>query len=191
MSQLFTSGDQSIGASASVLPVHIQDRFPLGWTGWISLQSKGLSRVFSKTTVQKHQFFGAQPSLWSSSYIRTWLLEKPWLWLCRPLSAMSLLCNTLSRFVIPFLPRSRKQYCIGFLPNSNMNQPQVYPCPRLEWASVTCNLKNLTHVLRENLKVRVSLMIADLEQLNFFRHFSKRKLLWLQWQVNGIFKSWC
>ena len=65
MSQFFTSGDQSVGvsASASVLPMNIQDWFPLGWTGWISLQSKGLSRVFSNTTVQKHQFFGAQLSL--------------------------------------------------------------------------------------------------------------------------------
>ena len=65
MSQLFTSGGQSIGASASasVLPMNIQDWFPLGWTGWISLQSKGLSRVFSNTTFQKHQFFGAQLSL--------------------------------------------------------------------------------------------------------------------------------
>ena len=65
MSQFFTSGGQSIGvsASASVLPMNIQDWFPLGWTGWISLQSKGLARVFSNTTVQKHQFFGAQLSL--------------------------------------------------------------------------------------------------------------------------------
>ena len=65
MSQLFTSGGQSIGVSAStsVLPMNIQDWFPLGWTGWISLPSKGLSRVFSNTTLQKHQFFGAQPSL--------------------------------------------------------------------------------------------------------------------------------
>ena len=64
MSQLFASGGQSIGfsASTSVLPVNIQDWFPLGWTGWISLQYKGLSRVFSSTTVQKHQFFGAQLS---------------------------------------------------------------------------------------------------------------------------------
>ena len=136
MSQLFAWGGQSIGvsASASVLPMNIQDWFPLGWTGWISLQSKGLSRVFSNTTVQKHQFFstqlhlqsnspymttvktialtrrtfvgkvmslllnmlskglsrvlscttvwkhqffGAQPSLWSNSHIHTWLLEKP------------------------------------------------------------------------------------------------------------------
>ena len=64
-------------ASASVLPMNIQDRFPLGWTGWISLQSKGLSRVFSNTTVQKHQFFGAQLSSQSNSHIHTWLLEKP------------------------------------------------------------------------------------------------------------------
>ena len=65
MSQLFESGSQSIGVptSASVLPMNIQDWFPSGWTGWISLQSKGLSRVFSNTTVQKHQFFGAQLSL--------------------------------------------------------------------------------------------------------------------------------
>ena len=65
MSQFFTSGDWSIGvsASASILPMNIQDWFPLGWTGWISLLSKGLSRVFSNTTVQKHQFFGAQLSL--------------------------------------------------------------------------------------------------------------------------------
>ena len=65
MSQLFVTGGQSIGvsASASVLPVNNQDWFPLGWTGWISLQSKGLLRVFSNTTVQKHQFFSTQLSL--------------------------------------------------------------------------------------------------------------------------------
>ena len=79
MSQLFTSGGESIGvsASASVLPMNIQDWSPLAWTGWISLQSKGLSRVFSSTTVQKHQFFSAQLSLQSNSHIHTWLLEKP------------------------------------------------------------------------------------------------------------------
>ena len=78
MSQFFPSG-QNIGASASssVLPMNIQDWFPLGLTGLISLQSKGLSRVFSNTTVQKHQFFSAQLSLWSNSHIHTWLLEKP------------------------------------------------------------------------------------------------------------------
>ena len=78
MSQLFESGGQSIGASASalVLPMNIKDWFPLGWTGWIFLQSKGLSRVFSNTTVQKHQFFGTQISLESNSHIHTWLLEK-------------------------------------------------------------------------------------------------------------------
>ena len=74
-----SSGGQSIGASAStsVLPMNIQDWFPSGWTGWISLQSKRLSRVFSNTTVQKHQFFSAQLSLWSNSHIHTWLLKKP------------------------------------------------------------------------------------------------------------------
>ena len=79
VSHFFTSGGQNIGvsASASVLPVNIQYWFPLGWTLWVSLQSKGLSRVFSNTTVQKHQFFSAQLSLWFNSHIHTWLLEKP------------------------------------------------------------------------------------------------------------------
>ena len=78
MSELFTSGDESIGvsASASVRPTNIQNWFRLGWTGWISLQSKGLSRVFSNNTVQKHQFFGTQLSLQSNSHIHTWPLEK-------------------------------------------------------------------------------------------------------------------
>ena len=77
MSQFFPLGGQSIGASASVLPMNIQDWFPLGLTGLISLQSKGLSRIFSNTTVQKHQFFSTQLSSWSNSQIHTRLLEKP------------------------------------------------------------------------------------------------------------------
>ena len=79
MSQFFLSSGQNIGASvlASILPMNIQDWFPLEWTGLISLQSKGLSRVFSNITVQKHQFFSAQLSLWFKSHIHTWLLEKP------------------------------------------------------------------------------------------------------------------
>ena len=78
MSQLFSSGGQSIeaSASASVLPVNTEDWFPLGLTGMISLQSKRLSRIFSNT-IQKHQFLSAQPSLWSNSHIHTRLLEKP------------------------------------------------------------------------------------------------------------------
>ena len=83
MSQLLASDGQSIGAScsASVLPKIIQGWFPLERTDLISLQFKGLLRVFSNTAVQKHQFFGIQISLWSSSHIHTWLLEKPQLWL--------------------------------------------------------------------------------------------------------------
>ena len=79
MSQFFALGGQRIGvsASASVLLMNIQDWFPLKWTGLISLLSKGLSRVFSSTRVQKHLFFGAQLSLQSNSHIHTWLLEKP------------------------------------------------------------------------------------------------------------------
>ena len=79
MSQLFTWGGQSTGVSALALffPKKSQGWSPSEWTGWISLQSKGLSRVFSNITVQKHQFFGAQPSSQSDSHIHTWLLEKP------------------------------------------------------------------------------------------------------------------
>ena len=110
MSQLFTSGGQSIGVSVStsVPPMNIQDWFPLGWTGWISLQSKGLSRVFSNTTVQKHQFFGAQLSLWSDSnpYMTTGktIALTRWNFVGK---VLSLLFNMLSRLVITFLPRSK------------------------------------------------------------------------------------
>ena len=99
VSQLFPSGGQSIGASASasVLPMNIQDWFPLGLTGLVSLQFKELSRVFSNMTVQKHQFSGAQLSLRSSSHIHMWLLEKTialtrWTFVGK---VMSLLFNTL------------------------------------------------------------------------------------------------
>ena len=80
MSQFFASGGKSIGASAStsILPMNIQDWFPLGWmVGSPCSQSKGISRVSRSTTVQKHQFFGTQPSSQSNSHIHTWLLEKP------------------------------------------------------------------------------------------------------------------
>ena len=107
MSQFFPSGGQSIGvsASASVLPMNIEDQSPLGWTGWI-LQSKGLSRVFSNTTVQKHQFFGAQLSVQlSHAYITrktTALTRRSFVD-----KVMTLLFNMLSRLVIGFLPRSK------------------------------------------------------------------------------------
>ena len=86
MSQLFSWGGQSTGvpALASFLPKNTQDWSPSEWTGWIFLQSKGLSRVFSNTTVQKHQFFGAQPSSQSNSHIHTWPQEKPYGWTINP-----------------------------------------------------------------------------------------------------------
>ena len=119
MSQFFPSGGQSIGASASVLPVNIQDLSPFGWTGWISLQSKGLSRVFSNTIVQKHQFFGAHPSLWSSSHIHTGktiaLTRRTFVG-----KVMSLLFNMLSRLVIAFLPRSKHLLISWLQPPSAM-----------------------------------------------------------------------
>ena len=109
MSQFFTSGGQSVGvsASASVLPVNIQNWFPLGLTSLTSLQSTGLSRAFINITVQKHQFFGTQLSLWSNSHIHTWRLENialtRWTFVGKE---MSLLFNMLSRLVIAFLPKS-------------------------------------------------------------------------------------
>ena len=112
MSQPFGLGGQSVGASSStsVLPMNIQDWFPLGSTGWISLQSKGLWRIFSNTADQKHQFFSTQLSLWSNSHIYTWLLEKKVIVLTRRTfvgKVMSLLFNMLSRLIITFLPRSK------------------------------------------------------------------------------------
>ena len=97
MRQLFTSGGQSIRVSAlaSVLPMNTQDWSHLGWTGWISLQSKGLSRVFSSTMVQNHQFFGAQLSSQSNSHIHTWPLEKPQPWLDGPLLTKWCLCFSI------------------------------------------------------------------------------------------------
>ena len=110
MRQFFASGGQSIGASASpsVLSMNIQDRIPLGWTSWISLQSQRFSRVFSNTTAQKHQFFTTQLSLSSNThpYItpgKTIALTR-WNFADR---VMSLLFNMLSRLVITFLPRSK------------------------------------------------------------------------------------
>ena len=102
----------SIGASAMVLPMNIKGWFPLGLTGLISLQFKGLLRIFSCTTIQKHQFLGTQPSLWAKSHICTWLLDKPSsLNRSTPQTfvgkVMSLLFNMLSRLVIAFLPRNK------------------------------------------------------------------------------------
>ena len=111
MSQFFASSGQSTGvsASASVPPMNTQDWSPLGWTGWIFLQSKGLSRVFSSTTVQKHQFFSTQLSSQSNSHL-CMTTGKPialtrWTFVGK---LMSLLFNMLSRLVITFLPRSRR-----------------------------------------------------------------------------------
>ena len=113
MSWHLASGGQSIGATAlaSVLPVNFQGWFPLGLTSLISLQSKGFSRVFSSTTVQKHQFFSTQLSLWSNFHICTWLLEKLQLWLRGSLSAKWWFCflichlglSQLSSLFFPYL----------------------------------------------------------------------------------------
>ena len=113
-SQLFASGNQSIGAStsSSFHPMDIQGWFSLGLTSLISFQSKGLSRVFSSTTIQRHHFFSVQPSLWSNSHIYTWLHSFGFMNFVDKL--MSLLFNMLSRFAIVFLPR-RKHILISWL----------------------------------------------------------------------------
>ena len=122
MSQLFAWGGQSTGVSTSVsvLPMNTQDWSPLGWTGWISLQSKGLSRVFSSTTVQKHQFF------WHSAFF-TVQLSHPYMTTGKTIAltgqtfvgkVMSLLFNMLSRLVITFLPRGKHKAFLN---------------PQLEW----------------------------------------------------------
>ena len=116
MGQPLASGGQSIGASstASVLPMNIQFWSPLGLTGWIPLQSKGLSRVFFSTTAQRHQLFSAQPSLWYNSHFHTLTIGKTialtrWTLVSK---VMSLFFNMLSRFVIAFLPKSK---CLNFM----------------------------------------------------------------------------
>ena len=98
-------------------PLNIQGWFPLGLIGLISLKSKGLSSVFANTTIRKHQFFSTQPSLWSRSYIHTWLLEKPYL--CQP-SNVSVFFNMLLMFVIAFLPRSKHLLISWLQPSSTV-----------------------------------------------------------------------
>ena len=135
MSQFFLSGGQSIGdsASASVLPVNIQDWFPLGLISLISFQSKGLSRVFFNTTVQKHQFFSAQPSLWSSSHVHPYMstgetiaLTK-WTFVSK---VMSLFFNMLSRFVMTFLPRSKRLLISWLLLLSHFSRVRLCVTPQ-------------------------------------------------------------
>ena len=134
MSELFTSGGQSIGGSAStsVLPMNTQDWSPLGWTAWISLQSKGLSRVFSNTMVQKHWFFGVQPALMVQ-------LSHPYITAGKTITltiqtfvgkVIFLLINMLTKLVIAFLPRS-KHLLISWLqsPSAVILEPKkVYHC---------------------------------------------------------------
>ena len=129
MSRFFTSVDQSIGVSpsTSVLSMNIQDWFPLGWTGWISLLSKGLWRVFSNTTVQKHQFFGAQ-AFFIVQLSHPFMTTGKIIALTRRTSVgkvMSLLFNMLSRLVITLLPRS-KRLLISWLqsPSAVILEPQ-------------------------------------------------------------------
>ena len=132
---LFVSGGQSIGASASasVLPMNMQSLFPLGLTSLISLQSRGLSRVFSSTTVEKHQFFSSQSSLWSNSHIHTWLLKKTTALTGQTFvgNVTSLVFNMLPRIVIAFLPRSKRLLILWLQsPSAGILEPPI----RLPWS---------------------------------------------------------
>ena len=134
-SQFFAKGEQSIGASASVLPMNIQDWFPLGLTGCISLQSKGLSRVSSNTTVWKHQFFNAQLSLWSNSHHTSMTTGK----------TIALTRQTfilLSRLVIAFLPRS-KCLLISWLQSWNKQCDKIFHFSSWECCQKTLFLNKL------------------------------------------------
>ena len=149
VSQFFPSGGQSIGVSASalVLPMNIQDWFPLGWTGWISLQSEGLSRVFSNTTVQKHQFFGTAFFMvqLSHPYMTTGktIVMTRWTFVGK---VMSLIFNMLSRLVTVFLPRS-KRLLISWLqsPSALILEPKKI---NTEWASVNVCPNDFIYIQR-------------------------------------------
>ena len=119
MSWLFVSGGQSNGvlSSASVLPMNIQCWFPLGLTGLISLLSRGLSRVFSSTTIRKQQFFGDQPSFWSNSHIATWLLKKPLLLVICSVMSDSLWPHGLLHTRLPY-PSPSPRVCSNSCPLS-------------------------------------------------------------------------
>ena len=124
VSRLFASGGQSIAVSvsASLLSMNIYGWFPLGCTGWMSLHPRGLSRVFSSPTIQKHDFFGSQPSLWFNSHIHTWLLEKTtalttWSVVSQE---MPLLFDMLSRFLKAFLPRWKCLFIFSLQPSSTV-----------------------------------------------------------------------
>ena len=174
MSQFFASGGQSAGtlASASVLPMNIQDWFLLGLTGWISLQSKGLSRVFSNTTVQKHQFFGAQLSLWSSSHMTTGktialtrrnFVDK----------VMSLLFNMLLKFVIAFLPRS-KRLLISWLqsPSAVILEPK-----KIKSVTVSIVLPSVCHkVMGPDAMILVFWMLSFKPAFTLLFHFHQEAL---------------
>ena len=173
MSQFFTSGGQIIGvsASASNLPMNIQDWFPLGLTGLISLLSKGLSRVFSNTTVQKHQFFGIQlyvPTL--TSVHDYW--KKTWPWLDR----LSLLFNMLSRLVIAFLPRSKRLF-ISWLqsPSAVIFEPK-----KIKSVMVSIVSSSICHEV-----MGPDAMIFDFWMLNIKADFSSSSFTF----INRLFSS--
>ena len=144
MSQLFPWGGQSTGVSApaSFPPKKSQGWYPSEWTSWTSLQSKWLSRVFSNTTVQKHQFFSTQPSSQSNSHIHTWPQEKTaltrWTFVGK---VMSLLLNMLSRLIITFLPRS-KHLLISWLQSTSA---VILEPPKIKSDTVSTVLPSISH----------------------------------------------
>ena len=174
MSWLFVSGGRTIGASASasVLPVTIQDWSPLGWTGWISLQPKGLSIIFSSTTVLKHQFFGTQPSECHLSHpymtTRKTIGLNRWAFVSE---VMSLFFNMLSKFVIVFLPRS-KHLLISWLQSSST---VILEPPKIKSVTVTVFSPSVCHEV-----MGLDAMILVFWMLSFKSAFSVSSLTFIK-----------
>ena len=192
-SQLFAWGDQNIGVSAlaSVLPMNTQDWSSLEWTGLISLQSKGLSRVFSNTTVQKYQFFGAQLFVWSNYHIHTRLLGKNlaltiWTFVGK---VMSLLFNTLSRLLIAFLPRS-KHLLVSWLqsPSAVILEPK-----KIKSLTVSIVSPSICHdVMRLDVMILVFWILSSnpafsLSSFTFIKRLFSSSLISALWLVSSAY----
>ena len=178
-------GSRSIGvsASASVLPVNTQDWSPLGWTGWISLQSKELSRVFSNTTVQKHRFFSAQLSSQSNSHIHTWPLGKT-IALTRQTfvsKAMSLLFNMLSGMVITFLPRK----CLSISWLQSPSAVVLEPLQNKVWHCFHCFPIYLHEVMGPDAVIFVFWMLSFKPAFSFYS-FTLLKGLFISSSLSAI-----
>ena len=189
MSQLFASGGQSIGLSAltSVLPMNTQDWSPLGWTVWIFLQFKRLSRVFSNTTVQKHQFFGARNFLWSNSHPRLDYWKKNivltrWTFVGK---IISLLNYILLRLIRAFLPRS-KCLLITWLqsPSAVILEP-----PKIKYLTASIVSPSICHEVMEPYAIILAFWMFSFKRTFSFSSFTFIKRLFSSSSSSAI--GWC